>query len=529
VASPKVDNEAVKAKLLIRDRARTDKLYLACKVLGYDFQADVHSELFSCFIPFDNKKAWREQSAIKDRLVIWPRGHYKSTSCIVEIIQAIINFPDIRILIMQGSLTVTQNLLREIKSHFLGNAPRSKFREIFPEFCEDKLGTQNAFTTPARLQKQLQQQTVTVASPNSVKTGQHYDIGFFDDLINDQNYTSAKQLAKVADQFRMCIPLIDPGCYRYVTGTRYAFGDLYEDIIRANTDGKWTITVKDCFSDDGLQVRFEQRTLPDGRLIGYSREQLLSIQREDPKMFSSQFLNKPANFGTQLFTESRMLQAVVPATDVPALSPAILFIDLASSESARADDSVILCGKTDQNRVMYVVDGIGGQWTPAQLAEKVVEMALKHRPVRILIEKTASSAYFTEYLRMLCRDKNVILPIDYIPVNNSKDAKKIRISALEGHIRNKRLRFFVGLPCWLKMLSQFTEFPQARYGHDDYPDTVALMAQVFGTSSSQTFFQNEVRHPLLIEMERQQNRLDMAKLVEQVKTDPDEMGCEFAA
>src|ERR1700675_1778158 len=133
----------VKAKLLERQRARVDKLFLATEILGYDFQKNVHQELFDALIPFDNKKAWRDQWAIKDRMVLWSRGHFKSTAIVVEAIQAILNFPDIRIVLMQGSIGVTQNLLREIKSHFTGIAPRSRFSQVFPEFCAETLGTLN--------------------------------------------------------------------------------------------------------------------------------------------------------------------------------------------------------------------------------------------------------------------------------------------------------------------------------------------------------------------------------------------------
>jgi hypothetical protein len=74
------------------------------------------------------------------------------------------------------------------------------------------------FTTPARVRKQLQQATCTVASPKSIKTGQHYDAGFFDDLVNDGNYRNPELLAKVEEDFNMARPLVDPGCPRFVSG-----------------------------------------------------------------------------------------------------------------------------------------------------------------------------------------------------------------------------------------------------------------------------------------------------------------------
>lgn len=473
------------AKLAVRERARRDKLYLATEVLGYDFQPDVHAELFAQYPDWDAEKSYFAASDDKNSLTLWPRGHYKTTGVVVEAIQEILNYPDIRILLMQGTLKTTKNLLREIKSHFTGQAASSRLVEFFPEFCAEKLGTNESFTVTARKRKQLQQATVTVASPKAIKTGQHYDVGFFDDLVNDQNYRNPELLQKVQEDFDMAFPLIDPGGYRRVTGTRYTFGDLYETLLRRDSeaktnDGKWKISVKDCWLGGG-QPRFPQRTLANGRLIGFTRELLLQIQRDDPVMFASQYLNRPIAVGQQLFPEEKMLAAVIAPQDAPALSQAILFVDLASStRSVVADDSVILAGKTDSLGRVYVVDGIGGHWTPLEFALHIIEMALKHRPLRVMIEKTSAATYFMAYLMTVCKEKGVVLPLDYITVSTQKDAKRLRVEATEGPIATKRLFFFAGLPCWEKMFAQYTKFPKAPYGHDDYPDTVGLMLQELG-------------------------------------------------
>jgi predicted phage terminase large subunit-like protein len=531
---PEINVADVQAKLDRRQRARTDKFFLATEILGYDFVESIHKELFDLFIPYDATKPWREQSPIHDRLILWPRGHFKSTAVIVEIIQAIINFPNIRILLMQGSVSTTQNLLAEIKAHFLGTAPRSKFNQLFPEHCTTtdeegkttpliRLGTTSKFTTPAREQKQLKEATVSVASPKAITTGMHFEIGFFDDLVHAQNYQSAKKLKKTYDEFKAMQPLIDPGGYRYVSGTRYAHGDTYENIIRGNTNNQWTVSVKNCWSDDGREVRFPQTTLSDGRIIGFTFEQLLQFMRDDPAVFASQYLNKPASSANQLFTEERILGAVVSEKESPALSQAVLFVDLAASEAENADDSVILCGKTDHLANCYVTDMTGGQWSPSSLAVQVIEMSLKHRPLRVMIEKTASSKYFVAYLQVLCRDKGMTLPIDYIPVNNNKDAKKIRISSLDGHLRNKRLRFFAGLPGFEKLVEQFVKFPGSR--HDDYADTVALMMQVFGGQFSPVTPLSQHKHPLLAEMERLEQQQSFVTPKQEFV--PDSMGDDF--
>ena len=165
----------LEAQQRVADRARckTDKLFLA-DILGFDFQESTHRELFDHYIPYDPSKPWAEQSDIKDRMVLWQRGSYKTTSVIVEIIQSIICFPNIRWLIMQGSVAVTRTLLKQILAHFCGEAEGSRFGELFPEFCGTKkalYASTMQFTTPARTKKQLPQATVTVALPQVDQDG----------------------------------------------------------------------------------------------------------------------------------------------------------------------------------------------------------------------------------------------------------------------------------------------------------------------------------------------------------------------
>ena len=154
-------------KVEVREKCRTDKFYLS-KVLGFDFQEDVHTDLFANYVTFKPDTPLDEQSPFKNRMVLWSRGFFKTTSIIIEIVQLILNYPNIRILLMQGTVPKTKDLLKSIKSHFDGTNMNSKLFEYFPEFCQmdKKLGTAFTFTVPNRT-KTLPDGTVTVASPEN--------------------------------------------------------------------------------------------------------------------------------------------------------------------------------------------------------------------------------------------------------------------------------------------------------------------------------------------------------------------------
>src|SRR5690242_6405398 len=80
-----------------RERAKTDRMYLANEILGYDFRPETHQELFDQYPPFT--MPWQFDQ--RDVLILWARGHFKTTAVmVVLVIQAILVFPDITILIM---------------------------------------------------------------------------------------------------------------------------------------------------------------------------------------------------------------------------------------------------------------------------------------------------------------------------------------------------------------------------------------------------------------------------------------------
>jgi len=478
------------AQKRVEERARgksKDWFFLANDVLGFQFQPDVHAELFASLPPLDPSKPWVKQSVVKDYLIMFQRGFYKSSALVVWMVKAILLFPDIRILIMQGSIGVTKLLLKQVYSHFDGSAYGSRFKELYPEYCGTKKelhGSAYSFVTCARKQVQLGQATVTVASPKSVKTGQHYDIGIFDDLQNESNWRNTVALNRVLEDFTACQPLIDPGCPRIVSGTRWAYGDLYEQIMRWQTkSGKWLITIRDCWSDESRNLpeaqkkpRFPQRKviLHDGteKYVGITLEELRSKEEADPAFFACQYLLKPQHANLVSYTHEMFWKNCLPRDDAPWLSIPVFMVDLASSGAN--DDSVIQCLQQDAVGCAYLTDMRGGQWQPVTTANNVIDMALLHRPAVIFFEKSAAATFFVEMLKQLAATRRVFLPIEFVKIDQVKGAKAMRIQSFAGVVAKGRIKYFLGVPQFEKLVQQAVEFQPNIERNDDYIDCLAL-------------------------------------------------------
>lgn len=489
-----------------RRRCLFDQMYLS-ESLGYNFHEVAHgAELLGAIGPriVESDKLGEpvplfELSEIKSRLILWSRSHYKTSAVAQYIVNLILAYPDIRIAILQSTSKNTRGLLREIKSHFDGTNERSKLPQIFPGHCKTKarLGTADSFISPARKRTHLKEATVTVASPKSHKASQHYDFIFLDDLVNEKNYRNQALQDNLIDDVHHLTPLLDPGGYKTATGTRYSFGDVYGYIINRDAGrNEWAISIKNCWKngDRAQGVLFPQVTTSDGRVIGFTPELLDRIQLDDPLTFSFQYLNTPIASGRALFTTEMLMAAMraVSPDQISALGPPILFIDLASSKSKGADNSVIVCGRQANGKV-HTCDIRAGKWDSAfEIANNVIDMVLRHRPVRVEIEGTAAGKYFIDYVRLIAREKGISVPIEPIKVNNQDDAKDLRISALEGAIRTGKLLFLLGLPNWDFIAKQFTNWqPGYRGRKDDEIDTLALMMQFYAQNGDVYQYQKQ--------------------------------------
>lgn len=462
-----------------REKCKTDPFYLS-EILGYDFQntKDVHESFFKAFPVPKEGTSIRDWSDIKNVLLLWSRGHFKTSGVIVLIVQIILNDPDVRILLMQGNLKLTKIWLREVKSHFNGTNPKSRLLQLFPQFGPDDERTNDVseFTVLARVRKHLKEGTVTVASPKAISTGQHYDFLFGDDLVNAVNFRNIELLDKLENEFTHFIPLLDPGCYTIVTGTRYHHADIYGRIIRRN-QGEWTVSIKGCF-DGPSGLLFPERVTPDGRKIGFTANLLAQIQRDDPETFAAQYLNKIITAKQHLFPESLLLSKVKSSKDpeFPKESPTIFTLDLASSKRADADHSVIAAGKMENSKI-WITDVVGSTFSPFQLVVVLIQMAMKHLPQLILVEQTPSAEYFMAYARATAAEKGIHLPLQLRKYSQQKDAKYIRIAAVEKWLKQDRLFFTAGIADFELLVEQFTQFPKGR--HDDRPDAVAMLVDYF--------------------------------------------------
>ena len=521
-----------------RYRAKTDQIFLAREILGLDVVENPHAALFNLCLHKQPGVPLNQLSPIKRRMILWPRGHAKTVCTRVEMVQCILNYPNIRICFLSGSDSLSMLQLAALKQVF--EKPTPEFLRLFPEMCLtsrqskkkvwtdhlDSLGTQHAFSVPCRTSQVAAEPTFSISTSKKVKAGSHFDLFFVDDIVNEQNYRNAAQLEKCYQDYLSLIPLLEPTGFLAVTGTRYSFGDTYERLAEmAQREGganRWILSIRDCYSQGNCKtcghaevfhdrdqnvaqppctakgcackgfvsngdlnaVLFPQVIKRDGNPFGFTREILENIRAEiGNQNFSNQYLNNPIDVSEQMFTSAMIGKATIfDQKLLPTYGAAGVYLvgDLAySSENSDGDRDLSVIYVVQQFRgQIFITDCRFGRWSSNALVEETLKLMMEKRPNTIYFEKPAGPADALHNLLLARANQAGIakMPLQWVKVSNAKDAKSIRINNLQA-ILGQRLFLFAGMPGYDQLVSQMEKWP--RLGkHDDFLDALSRCPEV---------------------------------------------------
>lgn len=301
------------------------------------------------------------------KLVMMPRFSLKSCICTVAFsLWRIVQNPNLRILIYSESATRAQGFLDGIKSHILGKAGNSKFREVFGSMeTTPQTGRWNeSQIIVAQRNSSEKEPTVDTGGIESGKIGMHYDIIIFDDIVSDMNVTTKAQLDKVWDCYKKSLSLLKPGGEIIVVGTRWHFGDAYGRMLEeAKNTGDWEIFIKQAevsgeypFASTGLTKEFVEAQR--ARMGSY----LFSCLMQNNPVDSSTALFKAENFrfyGNDLVTDN-------------------LFITATCDPAGDGDDfTALTVVGTDKDMRMFVLDAVNRHYQLSQIVSEIIRLSYK--------------------------------------------------------------------------------------------------------------------------------------------------------
>lgn len=468
------------------ERGKRDLYFLAKCVLGRvypDLTEKTHKPICDFFVQKNPNKKFFLQDLIKNRLLIDPRGHFKTSIDICDCIQWMLCFPNVTILLASGAEELAKRMVGEMKEHFLSNGD---FRSLYPDFVPpegvSEFGTSGEFRLPNRTQIR-REPTISISTIKSVKAGSHFDIRKGDDVVNEINSATKELNDDTARRWSHTKPLLNPGGYTDLIGTFYDFSCFYGPIVDKYREGTlkgWKVSLRsainsnpetgDLFWPGG--VLFPERFCVDEN-EDPEKENLQQIWRDDPELFNAQYQNEPLGREANQFPIELLRSHVIRREHVPSNVQMVCTWDLAFTQKRKSDYSVCALGAYDPSGNLYVVDIMRGRYSPSEIIDNLILSWRKWPVARVGVEKEKGTSLLGPGLHAKMIEQRIQIPMDMIPVKNTKDGTVNEILALSPLLQQNKLWFVAGCSFLPELFLEFSRFP--KYAHDDIPRAVSLL------------------------------------------------------
>jgi phage terminase large subunit-like protein len=450
----------------------------------------------------------------KERLLLVPRGGFKSSMDMADCVQYIICWPEVTILVLTGVLALANDFVGEIKGHFTleeGTAkdfhPRtmsdglpSLFQVLFPEHCiptDD--GRQSEYQTPA-VSIVLKEPTVFAASIEQNLTGWHVGVLKLDDVVTNENSQTVDRMKNINKQVSINQAMLHPYGFYDLIGTWYDVEDVYGQVIRNSKkyaeDGEefptkiyiraaWWPTaeaqkfgkISDEMTEHDYGYWFNVPANPHSLNF-----QFLNTKRRNDPYFAIKYLNDPTQMHVIKFPRELLIRRTCNAVELPGTGMIVTCVDTAYSTKSWADYTVIITALIYGGR-FYIIDMKRGKFNEYELPAMIAATALQWRPKRICIEDTGKAEKYVQREVYREMDKlKVRVPIEMVPLGQGSklNSKKVKAGPVLRLLGDDRMRFINTCPSLEELYDELSKFGTAAGTHDDIVDALALLVQQFG-------------------------------------------------
>lgn len=477
---------------------------------------ECHKPICNFFIHKDPDKSIRNQhngDKIKQRLYLDPRNHYKTSLDVVDIVQWVLCFPNVRILIASGTRDHAITMLKAVKAHFQYNPV---LRDLFPELCPqarkaEDWGTHDSFVCPGRTQRELREPTCSVASPQSAVASQHYDILKFDDIVNEENSRTKEALQANIVWYKQTNPLLEPYGYRDVIGTVYNHDDLHCEILgeqlqkephivnflhRRDKSDTWLVTKRGCYLENGDPL-LPERCVTKQETIDWLEQERHSM---GPWLFANHYLNNPLPPDSQFFPWNMVEKSFIALSGLPKNRSRFTTLDLAVSQSADADYTAIVTTSIGfmegQNRpTLFIEDIVWGHFQPSETVSKLFSVYENFKPIQMRTEDVVFSILLKESVQSEAIRRGKFLPMLWTK-RDTKEAKESRIASMQPFFESGQIRIVKDVPNRDQLVNELVRFPKYRRNDiiDALSDHIPFLNMFMYRQEQQTFPQLTARN-----------------------------------
>jgi hypothetical protein len=278
-------------------------------------------------------------------LDLWARFHYKSSlGTFAGILQEIVCDPETTIAIMSCTNDVAIPFLVQLQQEMENNEDlKDTYPDVFwknPRRESPRWSRQDGLV----VKRKGNPKEATIEAfgvVDGMRTGKHYRMHVYDDLVTEKLVTSEEMVAKVTERYELADNLgSDKGTKKWHFGTRYSFGDTYGVLLERGTlkQRRYAAT------DDG--------TLK-GNPVFLSPERWEEIKNVQRKTAAAQMLQNPLLDTEQVFRP----EFCRPYYALPTLLNVYILVDPSKGARRDSDRTGIAVIGIDVAGNKYLLDG----------------------------------------------------------------------------------------------------------------------------------------------------------------------------
>jgi phage terminase large subunit-like protein len=516
-------------------------LYFLCKMLNYHLMVDAtHEDICNEFFvakdpTVKNFKLFADNySGLKRRMLLVPRGGFKSTINMADCVQYLICWPETRLLILTGTLELAEAFVGEVRGHFEmkqddndakgkptycnkllqdaeGEWFTSYFQVLFPEHrIKPGLGSQYEYKTPAS-SGGPKEKSLEAGGIEQVLSGFHYDVLKMDDVVTNENSTTPDRIIKINKQITVNRGMLNPFGFYDVIGTWYDESDYYgltlaneekmakmkglmNNIKGSVESGIFNSRVQmNCYLRSAWILKEASKYKPENELDAndytYWFPERLTYQvlkdelDEDPWGFAIKYMNNPRLIGKVRFPRELLVKHTIPSSQLPPQGLIVTVVDTAYSTKSWADYTVILTAMIYGGR-FYIINMKRGRWNEYDLPKQIASVAYQWKPSRISVEESVGVAWLVKSVRQEMAKNQISVPISLVTLGKgSKQKNKAAKAKPVIHMMNDG-RIYILMSCEGKdeiytELSLFTGTKDD--AHDDIVSAFSLLVDQYSS------------------------------------------------
>jgi hypothetical protein len=445
--------------------------FLCSTILGYNkLSPGLHGH-FSSWLRKTVAKQWR--------LMLLPRGHYKSTvATIGDTIQIILpddggnepyprNLgPEVRVLLSHEGQEHASRFLYSITSHFRTNP---LLIALFPECVPGKGQRMNQTELELPRKSYWAEPTVDVMGVGTRAQGRHYDWLKLDDIYGAAARDSdAVHRATILWLDNIQSFLLTPSTDHIdFIGTRYKHDDVYKHIMDVY-DSELIKYVRPIVEYNGLTGK------RDSIFPEQFPEATLKILQKNPIVYNSQYLNDPLSGAAEFDraweryynrikwdTLDRRVSYEKDDGTMETLSWLELDRLIIVDPATVGNSGIVVTGTNSaRNPKAFILEEEQKALQPPDLVKRIFQLVEKWQPRGVVIEEVLFSQLFRHWIQREQQVRGTYFRI--IPAKTRQRSKEDRVRGLSTWFANSQIYLH---PSQEELIRQFRQFPGIKEYH----------------------------------------------------------------